>query len=322
MKRSFARFGSAKPTAACPNSRRGTGCSTSWVDSPHKTVTTAYHLCWTTALLAVVGFGGSASVLVCQQCYVALRSLNENASGGYDSLITVGLLLIALGRPTTTWSLDCRLLRGTWTSRVLVPAWPRALVVFQLLLMYTLTGLQKVGHSWTPFGGYTAMHYVLNDPTWLRGDLAGLPWTLDFVARVGTFVTWHWEQLSCLLLFHWYYRFGNTEATHWVAKVFRRWDVRAPWALTGALMHLGILVLLDVGPFSLVSLAYYVRLWSPAALERTFSALVSRVRSAASRRQVNNGNYCLVRTNDAYSGRKPVKRCLRSSSAGSSYGNA
>ena len=44
-------------------------------------------------------------------------------------------------------------------------------------------------------------------------------------------------------------------------------------------MHLGILVLLDVGPFSLVSLAYYVCLWSPAALERTFSALVSRVRS-------------------------------------------
>lgn len=243
--------------------------------SAHST-TTVYHLCWVSALLSIVGFGGGASVLVCQQCYVALRSLNDNASGGYDSLITVGLLLAAVGQPTTTLSLDCRLLRGAWTSGVRVPAWPRALVVFQLLLMYTLTGIQKIGHSWTPFGGYTAMHYVLNDPTWLRKDLGGLAWSLDFVARIATFVTWHWEQLSFLLLFHWYYRYGNHAVGHWFAKSFRRWDLRVPWAITGVIMHLGILALLDVGPFSLVSLAYYVCLWGPSTIEDTFSALSAR----------------------------------------------
>lgn len=246
-----------------------------------KTVKTVYHLCWVGAGLSLVGFGGSASVLLCQQCYVALRSLNENASGGYDSLISVGLLLLALGRPTATLSLDCRLLRRTWTSAVLVPAWPRALLVFQLILMYTLTGVQKVGHSWTPFGGYTAMHYVLNDPTWLRTDLGALPWALDGVARIATFVTWHWEQLSFLLLFHWYYRYGNPNPAHWFGKAFRRFDFRGSWALTGAIMHLGILALLDVGPFSLASLSYYVCLWSPRTHQHNasrFTAWLARVK--------------------------------------------
>lgn len=274
-----------------------------WLDKPHgglanprtnhwmfdflggfspRSVNAMYHLSWVTALLTVLGFGGSASVLLCQQSYVALRSLNENASGGYDSLITVGLLLIALGRPTVTLSLDCRSLRGTWHNKRLVPAWPRALIVFQLLLMYTLTGVQKVGHSWTPFGGYTAMHYVLNDPTWLRTDLGALPWSSDLLARVATFVTWHWEQLSFLLFFHWYYRYANHSSQHVFARTFRRCDLRAPWALIGVVMHLGILALLDVGPFSLVSLAYYVCLWGPQAVERglaafatTFSRLVT-----------------------------------------------
>jgi hypothetical protein len=235
-----------------------------------RAVTTAYHLCALCAGLTLLGFGGSVSVLVCQQCYVALRALNEDASGGYDSLITVGLLLLALGRPTATLSLDCRLLRNSWTHAVLVPVWPRALLVFQLLLMYTVTGLQKIGYSWTPFGGYTAMHYVLNDPTWLRVELGDLPWKFDLVARLATLTTWHWEQLSFLLLFHWYYRFGNVDAQHWFAKLFRRWDLRIPWALVGAVMHLGIFLLLDVGPFSFASLSYYVCLWGPHTRHMTW----------------------------------------------------
>jgi hypothetical protein len=239
-----------------------------------RSVDTAYHLCSVGAALSLVGFGGSVSVLLCQQCYVALRSLNENASGGYDSLITVGLLLLAFGRPTRTLSLDCRLLRASWTTGLLVPAWPRALLVFQLLLMYTLTGIQKVGHAWTPFGGYTAMHYVLNDPTWLRADLGAAPWSLAILGRIATAVTWHWEQLSCLLLFHWYYRYGNRSSNNIVGKVFRRWDIRKPWALTGVVMHVGILALLDVGPFSLVSLAYYVCLCSPS----TANHLLQRIK--------------------------------------------
>lgn len=246
-----------------------------------QSVTTLYHLCWVGAGLTLVGFGGGISLLLCQQSHVALRSLNENASGGYDSLIAVGLLLLALARPTVTLSLDCWLLRRKWTSAILVSAWPRALIVFQLLFMYTVTGVQKVGHSWTPFGGYTAMHYVLNDSTWLRTDLGALPWLFDIPARIATFVTWHWEQLSFLLFFHWYYRYGNTASSHWFGRTFRRFDLRVPWALTGLFMHLGILALLDVGPFSLVSLSYYVCLWGPKTHQRhaaRFTAWLARVK--------------------------------------------
>src|SRR5690606_28372158 len=137
-------------------------------------------------------------------------------------------------------------------------AWPRAVLVFQLLLMYTMTGVQKVGHSWTPMGGYTALHYVLNDPTWLRWDLGSWPWLLGPVLRVSTAITWHWEQLSLLLLLHWFFRWRVTDSPSWLGRVFVRWDLRYPWAAIGVVLHVGILVFFDVGPFSLVSLAYYV----------------------------------------------------------------
>lgn len=231
---------------------------------------------------SLLGFGGRLTILCAQQCYVALRNINENASGGYDSLINLGLLVLACSSSTSTLSLDCRLASGLWSSSKRVSAWPRAVLVFQLLLMYTMTGLQKVGHSWTPMGGYTALHYVLNDPTWLRWDLGTLPWLLDPVLRVSTGITWHWEQLSLLLLLHWFFRWRVTNSPSWFARVFERWDLRYPWAAIGAVLHLGILVFFDVGPFSLVSLAYYVNLWSPAEWQRFYRTLRDRLRSQGS----------------------------------------
>lgn len=226
----------------------------------------AHQLHWITEVAlacGLLGFGGRATLLLAQQSYVALRTVNENSSGGYDSLICLGLLVLACSASTATLSLDCRLTYGRVWRSCRVAAWPRAVLVFQVLLMYSMTGLQKIGHSWTPMGGYTALHYVLSDPTWLRWDLGTLPWAIDPILRVATAVTWHWEQLSLLLLFHWYYRVTNAHSPRWLRMLFLRWDMRYPWTLVGVVMHVGILVLLDVGPFSLVSLAYYVNLWSP-----------------------------------------------------------
>lgn len=244
-----------------------------------RSVNHVYGMCLLFTTCGLLGFGGRLTILCAQQCYVALRNLNENASGGYDSLISLGMLVLACSFSTSTLSLDCRLASGRWWSSKLVSAWPRAVLVFQLLLMYTMTGLQKVGHSWTPMGGYTALHYVLNDPTWLRWELGTLPWLLGPVLRVSTAITWHWEQLSLLLLLHWFFRWRAPDARpSWLSRVFVRWDLRYPWAAIGVALHAGILLLFDVGPFSLVSLAYYVNMWSPAEWQRFYRTLRARLR--------------------------------------------
>lgn len=235
-----------------------------------------YHLSWATCLLGLVGFGGRGTLLLAQQSYVAMRSLNENSTGGYDSLIGLGLLILACSQSTATLSTDCLLTFGRVSRLTAVSAWPRAILVFQVLFMYTMTGLQKIGYSWTPMGGYAAMHYILNDPTWLRWDLGEWPWRLEPLLRVCTAVAWHWEQLSLLLLLHWYYRVGLAQSPSWLRSLFTKWDWRYPWVFVGVVLHSSILALFDVGPFSLVSMAYYVNLWSPWEWHRFSSRWRSR----------------------------------------------
>ena len=120
-------------------------------------------------------------------------------------------------------------------------------------------------------GGYTALHYILHDPTWTRFEpdwvnAAGLP------LRLMTALSWHWEQLSILMLPVLYYRMTSLRGGR-LRRWINRWDWRIPWALVGVGMHAGILVLMNVGPFSWISMAYYVTLWSGSEWDRALRRL-------------------------------------------------
>jgi hypothetical protein len=147
-----------------------------------------------------------------------------------------------------------------------VSAWPRHLLIFQILFVYTATGLQKTSILWTPAGEYAALYYVLQDPTWTRFD-GELFATLYPVTQLATAVTWHWEQLSLGLLLYYYFR-QTRDRPGRLRRWFLRWDLRVAWVAIGIALHIGILVLLSVGPFSLVAMAYYVTLFSPDEVER------------------------------------------------------
>jgi hypothetical protein len=231
------------------------------------------------ALAATLGLGGRVVLLVTQQCFVALRSLNPEVQGGYDTLLATGFLLLGCSGCTQTLAVDCWLRQRTWTSAKLCFAWPRYALIVQLLLMYCLSGLQKLGLPWTPLGDYSALYYVLTDPTWIRVDWGDLR-AFSLPLAVGTAITWHWEQLSPLLLLHYYYR-ATPEHAGWLRRTCLRFDARLPFALTGFALHLGILALLDVGPFSLVALCYYVCLWSPAEWRALLSNFSFRTLRAA-----------------------------------------
>ncbi len=223
------------------------------------------------AATSTLGIAGRWPLLVAQQSYLALVSLNRHSSGGYDVLITTAWLLLFCSRSTETLSVDCLRRTGSLWSNHKVPAWPRYLLFTQLLVMYSATGFQKVGLSWTPMGGYTALHYVLHDPTWTRFEPSWVN-AVELPLRFMTALSWHWEQLSILMLPVLYYRMTKLRGGR-LRRWLNRWDLRVPWVLVGIGMHAGILVLMNVGPFSWISMSYYVTLWSGSEWDRALRRL-------------------------------------------------
>lgn len=216
------------------------------------------------AVLVTVGLAGRLSALVAGQAYMALVFVNGSATGGYDALITNALLLLVLGDATRTLSLDCRLRSGRFVSDVSVPAWPRYVAVFQLVVMYTTTGLHKLSSAWLPMGGYSALYDVFQEPTWRRFDMR---WTAHVypLTQLATATTWFFEVGAPVLLVWFYFRHTRERpgrARAW----FARRDLRVPFVTIGLVLHLGILVTLNVGPFSWAAMAYYLCLWHPDEL--------------------------------------------------------
>lgn len=258
--------------------------TTFWVDllgGPSRGVIVG--LFWTASLsglLVLAGAGGRVPYLVAAQAYDSLVRMNGDTVGSYDSMITNALFLLLLSAANATLSVDCRLRSGAWTSAEPRPAWPRYLLIFQLLVVYGATGLQKLSLTWTPLGGYSALYWVFQDPTWRRFDLSVTASVYPLLV-LATAVTWHFEIGAPLLLLH--YRARRQHGTAgWLRRWLVRWDLRKPFVLLGVCLHLGILVLLNVGPFSLISLAYYIAFLRPRELERVWQWLTARLGSVRS----------------------------------------
>ena len=226
------------------------------------------------ALLVIAGAGGRLSILVTLQAYVAMALVNGDASGGYDLLITNAMWLLVLRDATATLSVRCRRRTGRWTCDVEIPAWPRYLAVFQLLVMYATTGMHKLSADWLPAGGWAALYRVFQDPTWRRFDMQWTAWVYP-LTPVATAVTWLFEVTAPLMLVWYYCRYTRERPGRLRARIQRR-DLRIPFATLGLGLHIGILVTLNVGPFSLATLAYYVCLWHPDELARAAARLRRR----------------------------------------------
>ena len=219
--------------------------------------------------LMIVGLGGRITAFVALQVLIALFSLNPTSGGGHDRLLTNGLWLLVLGDSTATLSLHARLRHGGWVRDTLVAAWPRYLAVYQLVVVYTATGLQKVGVPWTPWGGFSAMYESLLMPSWRRWDMAWIAHVYP-LTQVGTVTTLVFEIGSSVWLLAAWFR-DTRERPGRLRALFNRLDVRRIWVFTGIGLHLGIALFLNVGVFSWVTLSFYAALFHPdewAALRR------------------------------------------------------
>jgi hypothetical protein len=215
--------------------------------------------CLVASSCLILGVGGRVAALATLFTLGNLTAVQDNASGSYDELIENALWLLFLAPNDATLSLSCRLRTGKWWSTEPVVAWPRYLVIVQIVIVYWTTGLQKVSSYWTPGGDFSALYYIFQQPTWQRFDMEWVAYFFPFT-QLSTFVTWTWEVCAPLWLLAFWFR-GTRARPGKLRAYFNAWDVRFWYAAVGWIFHAGLILFMDVGPFSLVSLCYYLAFW-------------------------------------------------------------
>ena len=217
-------------------------------------------------ILLIMGMWSQFAALLGMIAMNTVSWYNLLATGGHDDLIANALWLLIFVDSGTSFSLSTKIQTGQWRSNKEVYAFVRYLLIVQLIVMYASTGWQKLSAHWIPFGSMDALWYILLQPTWARYDLR---WAYTWypLTQMATLCTWLFETMSPLFLVMLYLE--NTPRTHssllgMLQRVVKKWHLRWVFIIFGALLHIGIMAFMVVGPFSLASLSYY-----PALLPKT-----------------------------------------------------
>jgi len=189
-----------------------------------------------------------AFVLVSAQ----MAGIAPDSESALDVVMRVVFLVLALSGSNARWSLDALIRRRVGRPMPeLVPAWPRYLLLLQLLWMYFSSGINKTSASWGPHGGFTALANALMDPHNGRLD-PGLVAAVYPLTRVATALTMVFELLAPLYLVA--LRLG---AHRW------RWI----WIAFGICFQLGIAIGLRLGAFPFGMLALFPTLLVASELQ-------------------------------------------------------
>jgi hypothetical protein len=202
-----------------------------------------------------------ALVLVWTQVALGLPASDR----GIDMLIRNVIFLLAFSSAGRVWSLDARLRTGSWGGDgKLVTAWPRYLLIIQLIILYFTAGIQKVASSWTPFGGWSALYIAMRDPAFAMG---ALPWLDDLypATQILTASTWLWEWMAPLLLLALYFR-STRQRSGRLRAVMNRLSFRSTYLLIGAMFHVGTSLTLQLGIFPWAVLSIYPACFHPDEL--------------------------------------------------------
>ncbi len=221
----------------------------------------------------VAGIGGRTVSFACLLCTAAVVDFNGHAGGSYDELLTNGLWLAVLAGGYQTLSVTAWRRTGRWWPDAEALAFVRWLALWQLALMYGTSALQKVSAYWVPGGESSALYYILQQPNWHRVDMEWLAYVFP-LTQLATTGTWLWEVTAPLwVLAVWWS--VHPERPGRLRRWSNRLELRWVYAVVGIGMHAMILFTMEVGPFSFLSLGFYVCLvhpWEWAVLRDRVSA--------------------------------------------------
>jgi hypothetical protein len=246
------------------------------------------HLLWGGLVLSALCLGAGCFTRAAALTYVFLSVqsalINGPADRAIDRLIRIVVLILVLSPAGRAWSVDAKITSGSFRGDTgPAPAWPRYLILGQLVLTYFGAGLAKSGTHWYPWGGYNALYLTLRDPI-LSAVATTAPRWIDhsliyFSTRVATAVTHLWELGAPLVLLAAYYR-RTADRPGRVRRLFNRLPVRNTYVLVGAIFHLSLAAALRLGIFPFAMLACFPAFFRPDELHRGVSWVRGRLASA------------------------------------------
>ncbi len=230
-----------------------------------------------TAALVCILFGAATRVALVVFVLVSAQqaALSPESESAIDGLMRIAFLILALSRCNARWSVDAWLMRRLGRPMpALVPAWPRYLLLLQLLWVYFSGGQNKSSHDWDPLGGFTALAHALMDPHNGRLD-PSLIATLYPLTRVATALTIAFELTAPLYLL-WLYYGATPERGGRLRRFANRLRLRWIWFALYVGFELGIAVGLKLGAFPYGMLALWPVLLLPDELECLTRRLAQR----------------------------------------------
>jgi hypothetical protein len=239
---------------------------------------------WVVLMICIVCFGVGfftrTAALLFVVAYAQAAMINDYGDRGIDRAVRIVMLILAFSGAGKAWSVD-----AWWKTKsfrgdgVLVGSWARRLVLCQLVLLYCAAGFSKGGTRWYPWGGYTALYVILQDPIFAVTDFSFLAHPiLYFSTRAATAVTHLWEIGAPVVLVAAYYR-RTADRPGRVRALINRLPVRHVYVAIGAIFHLMLAVTLRLGIFPFAMLAFFPAFYRPDELSRVLSWLSMRRRA-------------------------------------------
>lgn len=214
-----------------------------------------------------LGLLAQPAALVALLVYAQLALVLPGADRGIDMLIRNVLLLLTFVPSGRTFGLDALLFGRLDRSS----SWPRRLLVLQLVVLYFTAGLQKAAVAWWPWGGFSALYLVLQDPAVARIPFESLRQVYPFTQLL-TASTMAFEWGAGLVPLLYWYRHTRLRGG-WLRAQFNRLEPLRPWLVLGVAMHLGIAATMHLGIFPWTVLALYPALFHPDELRRLWREL-------------------------------------------------
>lgn len=236
-----------------------------WVgDGPRAAALLHAALAVAAALLALGGFTRTAAAAFLLLSAEWARILPD-ADRGIDLLLRNVLFVLAFSRAGDAFSLDAWWATGRWAgSGAPVPAWPRRVLVLQIVAMYFTAGVQKYGQHWWPWGGWSALYVILQDWAVAAWDFSWARQPLPyFLTQVATVVTLAWQWSYPVVLW-------GTFEPPWppgaLRRAFLRWRLHWLWIAVGIWFHVQLALTMELGIFPYGMLALYWVFVSPDEL--------------------------------------------------------
>lgn len=223
---------------------------------------------WAAILLAVMCFGiglftrfsGSLALLL----YAQTAIISDISDRGIDRMIRIVFVILIISGSGAALSIDSWRKQGSFLGgKRQILAFPRILLVLQLGTMYFTAGLAKFAISWFPWGGYTALFLILQDPIFAVTDFSFLASpSLFWTTQVGTAVSHMWEITFPIAILALWYR-ETKDRPGKLRAIFNRLHVLSAYVIVGATFHIALAATLRLGIFPAAMLAMYPAFYSP-----------------------------------------------------------